>query len=66
MVSATVHGAEYHVTGELPPAGDGHRTQSLGNLRLADDTNTLSLTLGISAISSGIRIHQVILISHAP
>ena len=65
-VSATVHGAKYHVTGELPPTVDGQHTQSLGNLRLANDTNTLSLTLGSSAVSSGIRIHQVMLISHAP
>ena len=65
-VAATVHEAKYHVTASLPPAKVGLQTTSLGNLRLAEDTNTLSLTLGDGVATSSIRIHEVVLISHAP
>ena len=65
-VSASIHEAKYHVSGSLPPTTDQRSTASLGNLRLAEDTNTLSLTLGDDAVTTGIRIHQLILVSHAP
>ncbi|MDF1788271.1 MAG: hypothetical protein P1U82_20575 [Verrucomicrobiales bacterium] len=65
-VSASMHEAKYHVTGALLPTNKERSTASLGNLRLAQDTNSLSLTLGNGVATSGIRIHQVILVSHAP
>ncbi len=65
-ISATVHETKYHVTASLPPTSDGRRIASLGNLRLAEDTNTLSLTLGDGVANSSISVHEIILISHAP
>ena len=65
-VMATLSEAHYHVSRELPLASSGLARASLGNLRLAEDTSTLTLSLTLSSPAPDLVIHDIILVSHAP
>lgn len=68
-VSVKLSGGHYYVTGTLSPVPEDTTkpmTSSLGNLRITEDTPTLTLSLQQGTDNQDLSIESVELISHGP